>query len=65
MSSNRSVPPNHPDHDDTLEAHYAALERLENCPHCYGSGVVVLTIEEDGQEYDDVVPCRRCSGNSR
>jgi transcription elongation factor Elf1 len=61
MSSNRSVPPNHPDHDDTLEAHYAALERLENCPHCYGSGVVVLTIEKDGQEYDAVVPCRRCS----
>ena len=61
MSSNRSVTP---DHDD-LETHYAGLERLENCPHCYGSGVVVLTCEEDGQEYDAVVPCRRCSGNSR
>jgi hypothetical protein len=29
--------------------------------YCYGSGVVVLTIEEDGQEYVAVVPCRRCS----
>ncbi len=64
MSSNRSVTPNPPDHDDTLEAHYSALERGVPC-YCYGSGVVVLSIEEDGQEFDDVVPCRRCSGNSR
>ena len=63
-----SASPAHPptdEYDDTLEAHYASLERLENCPHCYGSGVVGLTCEEDGKEYDDVVPCRRCSGNSR
>jgi hypothetical protein len=44
--------------DDTIEAHYASLERP--C-YCYGSGVVVLTVEEDGQEHDDVVPCRRCN----
>ena len=44
--------------DDTIEAHYASLERP--C-YCYGSGVVILTIEEDGQEHDEVVPCRRCS----
>jgi hypothetical protein len=43
--------------DDTIEAHYASLERP--C-YCYGSGVVVLTIEEDGQEQEHVVPCRRC-----
>ena len=47
------------DQDDTLEAHYASLERGIPC-YCYGSGVVVLTIEEDGQERDEVVPCRRC-----
>ena len=46
--------------DDTIEAHYASLERGIPC-YCYGSGVVVLTIEEDGQERDEVVPCRRCS----
>jgi hypothetical protein len=44
---------------DTVEAHYASLERGIPC-YCYGSGVVVLTIEEDGQEFDVVVPCRRC-----
>jgi hypothetical protein len=46
--------------DDTIEAHYASLERGIPC-NCYGSGVVVLTIEEDGQEHEELVPCRRCS----
>ena len=46
--------------DDAIEAHYASLERGIPCS-CYGSGVVVLTIEEDGQEHDEAVPCRRCS----
>jgi hypothetical protein len=46
------------DHDDTVEAHYASLERP--C-YCYGSGVVVLTIEEDGREREELVPCRRCA----
>ena len=45
--------------DDTIEAHYASLERDVSC-YCYGSGVVVLTIEEDGQEHDEAVPCKRC-----
>ena len=49
-----------PQRDDAIEAHYASLERGIPC-YCYGSGVVVLTIEEDGQECDEVVPCRRCS----
>jgi hypothetical protein len=55
-----SASPAHPSSDDTIEAHYASLERGIPC-YCYGSGVVVLTLEEDGQEYDVVVPCRRCS----
>jgi hypothetical protein len=46
------------DQDDTVEAHYASLERP--C-YCYGSGVVVLQLEEDGQDHEVVVPCRRCS----
>jgi hypothetical protein len=29
--------------------------------YCYGSGVVVLAVEEDGQEHDLIVPCRRCN----
>ncbi len=59
MSSNGSVPTDEP-RDDTLEAHHACLERLEDCIHCYGSRVVVLTIEEDGEEHDVLTPCRRC-----
>jgi hypothetical protein len=50
----------HDDHDDAIEAHYASLERGVPC-YCYGSGVVVLQLEEDGQEHDVLVPCRRCS----
>ncbi len=46
-------------HDDAIEAHYASLERDASC-YCYGSGVVVLSIEEDGQEHDEAVPCKRC-----
>ncbi len=44
---------------------YAASRRDdqdEKPCYCYGSGVVVLTIEEDGQEeHEEVVPCRRCA----
>ena len=55
----------HP-HED-VETHYAGLERLrgaqEEVPscYCYGSGVVVLTVEEDGEEREEITPCRRCS----
>ena len=44
--------------DEDLETHYASLERLE-CPWCLG-GYVTITVEEDGQEYDEAVPCKRC-----
>jgi hypothetical protein len=61
-----SVPHAHPstdDHDDTIEAHYACLERP--CA-CY-EGIVYLgriTLEEDGEEEEviEAVPCRRCQG---
>ena len=42
--------------DDTVEMHYSALERM--C-YCY-SGVVYLSYEEDGFEWTEPVPCRRC-----
>jgi hypothetical protein len=64
MSSNTdSSAPAHPsteEDQDTVEAHYASLERGIPC-YCCSSGVVVLTIEEDSQEHDVVVSCRRCS----
>ena len=36
----------------------AGRERPE-CPSCY-RGVVYLTYEEDGHEWTEPVPCRRC-----
>ena len=55
----------HPyDHDDTLNAHYSSLERLD-APHgCYGGLVFIGNmVEEDGEEVEtfEAVPCRRCA----
>jgi len=62
-----SAPHAHPstdDHDDTVEAHYACLER----PHgCY-EGVVYTghVVDEDGEEVEvfEAVPCYRCSNEA-
>ena len=56
--------PAHPsteDHDDSIEAHYASLER----PHaCTGGWVFVgyLVAGDDGDEVEviEAVPCRKC-----
>ena len=45
------------DGDDDVEVHYSGLER--KCG-CFG-GVVYLTYEEDGCEWIEPVPCRRCN----
>jgi hypothetical protein len=37
---------------------HAGMHR--ECPACFG-GYVTITVEEDGQEHDEAVPCRRCS----
>ena len=64
-----SAPHAHPsteDHDDTLEAHYASLERLR--PHACTDGVVYIghLVEDPGTgeevEVIEVLPCRRCAG---
>ena len=60
-----SAPHAHPsteEHDDTVEAHYASLER----PHaCYEGLVYIghLVVADDGEEVEVVedVPCRRCA----
>jgi hypothetical protein len=56
--------PAHPsteDHDDTVEAHYASLER----PHACLEGVVYIgrLVEENGEEVEvvEAVRCRRCA----
>jgi hypothetical protein len=63
MDTTESSAPAHPseDHDDTIEAHYASLER----PHACYEGVVYIgrLVEEDGEEVEvvEAVPCRRCA----
>jgi len=59
----------HP-HDDTIDAHYSGLERLEaleaphGTPHGCMDGFVFIghMVEEDGEEVEifESVPCRRC-----
>ena len=61
--------PAHPsteDHDDTVEAHYSALERMR--PHACIDGLVYighLIVAEDGEEVEvvEAVTCRRCAGD--
>jgi hypothetical protein len=52
--------------DETVEAHYAALERLET-PHGCIDGFLYLGFEgeDENGEHTEVlerVPCRRCHG---
>ena len=62
-----SAPRAHPstdDHDDTVEAHYACLERL--LPHaCVDGWVFVGYIDEDAQEMEASYRCRRCAASPR
>ena len=52
------------DYDDTVEAHYASLER----PHACTDGVVYVghLVEDPGTgeevEAFEALPCRRCAG---
>jgi hypothetical protein len=54
----------HP-HDDTVEAHYSGLERLESPHVCYDGVVYIghLVVADDGAEVEiiEAVPCRRCA----
>ena len=55
--------------DEDIEAHYAALERLET-PHGCIDGWVYLGFEGEGEVGEHVeeierVPCRRCHGETR
>ncbi len=53
------------DHDDTIEAHYASLERGIPCG-CYGGYYYIghMVEGEDGDEVKvfEAVPCSRCNG---
>ena len=67
-----SAPQAHPsaeDQDDTVEAHYASLERLR--PHACNDGWITLgqlvVDDETGEEVERVeaLPCRRCAEEAR
>jgi hypothetical protein len=60
VDTTRVAQPRGDDHHEDVEAHYSALERLEECPACFG-GYVTIGVEEDGQDHDEAVPCRRCA----
>jgi hypothetical protein len=60
-----SAPHAHPsfeEQDDTVEAHYACLERP--CA-CVGGWVFVGYIDEDGEEREASYPLRRCAASPR
>jgi hypothetical protein len=38
---------------------FAYAGERQECPRCFG-GYVTITVEENGQELDEAVPCRRC-----
>jgi hypothetical protein len=63
MDTTESSAPAHPstkDHDDTVEAHYASLERLR--PHaCLDGWVFVGYTDEDGEEREASYQCRCCN----
>jgi hypothetical protein len=58
-----SAPYAHPsteDHDDTVDAHYSALERMR--PHaCMGGWVFVGYIDEHGEEREASYRCCQCA----
>lgn len=63
MDTTRVHPHDHD--DDTVEAHYSGLERLQ--PHgCYSGLVYIGHLDVDPETGDEIeiveaVPCRRCS----
>jgi hypothetical protein len=63
MTIAHSAHPPAEDHDDSVEAHYASLER----PHACCQGVVYIghVVEDPGTgeevEVTEAVPCRRCA----
>jgi hypothetical protein len=66
MATEKSTAPHAPpseDHDDTIEAHYASLER----PHACYAGVVFIGHLVAGEEVEvfEPVPCKRCQQAER
>jgi hypothetical protein len=63
-----SAPHAHPStevHDDTVEAHYSSLERLERPHVCLEGWVFVGYVDEHGEEREASYRCRRCAEEAR
>jgi hypothetical protein len=60
--SSASAHPSTEEHDDTVEAHYACLERP--CA-CLDGWVFVGYIDEDDEEREASYRCRRCAASAR
>ena len=43
---------------------FAHAGKRRGCPLCFG-GYVTISIEEDGREHEEAVPCRRCNHQER
>jgi hypothetical protein len=39
---------------------FAYAGERQDCPSCFG-GYVTITVEEDGDERHEAVPCKRCA----
>ena len=60
QKSSASAHPSTEDYNDTVEAHYASLER----PHVCNDGWVSLgVVNDDGEEINILVRCKRCEGS--
>jgi hypothetical protein len=74
MATTESSAPAQPstdDHDDTVEAHYASLERGPEPCLCYDGWVFVGRVVESEHDLDgevieyERVPCKRCQQGER
>jgi hypothetical protein len=48
------------EHPEVLAGDPFPAANKDECPWCF-RGWVTITTEEDGQEHEEAVPCRRCS----
>jgi hypothetical protein len=48
-----------------MEQRVEIIERIAvQCAHCLDAHFVSLTVEEDGEEFEIIVPCRKCGEES-
>ena len=65
--SSASAHPSTEDHDDTVEAHYASLERPHSCNDGWVTIGQIVVDPETGEETEEyaLYLCRRCAEDAR